>query len=68
MTNEIIEKLLTNVDSQKANVIYLPWKIEPTNQLANGQSDPITQINIRSVTSNKKNVKIKGIPRHMYGR
>ena len=39
MSNEIREKLLTNVDSQKVNVIHLPWKIESAKQLANGQSD-----------------------------
>jgi hypothetical protein len=35
MTSEIIGKLLTNVDSQKVNVIHLPRKIEPAKQLAN---------------------------------
>ena len=28
MISDIKEKLLTNVDSQKVNVIHLPWKIE----------------------------------------
>jgi putative ribosome biogenesis GTPase RsgA len=69
MSNEIIEKLLVNVDSQKVNVIHLLWKIESVKQLANGQSDSTTQINIKAVTSIKKNVKIKDIPStDMYGR
>ena len=51
ISNEITGKLLTNVDSQKVNVIHLPWKIESAKQLANGQSDSTTQINKRAVTS-----------------
>jgi hypothetical protein len=62
MSNEIIEKLLIIVDSQKVDVIHLPWKIESVKQSANGQSDSSTQINIRAVTPIKKNGKIKQIP------
>jgi hypothetical protein len=62
MTNEIIEKLLNNVNSPKVDVSHLPWKVESAKQLANGQSDSTTQTNIRAVTSIKKNVKIKEIP------
>ena len=61
MISEIIEKLLTNVDSQKVNVIHLPWKIESAKQIANEQSVSTTEVNDRVVTSVKKNVKIKEI-------
>ena len=61
---------MINVDSQKVDIIHLPWKIESTKQSANGQLDSSTQINIRAVTPTKKNGKIKEIPkhRHMYRR
>jgi len=59
MISEITEKLLTNVDSQKVNVIHLPWKIESAKQIANEQSVSTTQVNDRVVNSVKKNVKIK---------
>jgi hypothetical protein len=62
MSNEIIEKLLNNVDSQKVDVIHLPWKIQSTKESAKGQSDSSTQINIRAVTPTKMNGKIKEIP------
>jgi hypothetical protein len=38
MISEIIEKLLTNVDSQNVNVMHLPWKTESANQIDNEQS------------------------------
>jgi len=47
MTNEIIEKLLNNVNSPKVDVSHLPWKVESAKQLANGQSDSTTQTNIQ---------------------
>ena len=61
ISNEIIEKLLINVDSQKVDVIHLPWKMElQSNQLTDNQ-DSSTQINIRAVTPTKKNGKIKEV-------
>jgi len=57
MSNEIIEKLLINVDSQKVDVIHLSWKTESTKQSANGQLDSSTQINITAVTPTKRMVK-----------
>jgi hypothetical protein len=62
MSNEVIEKLLINVDSQEVDVICLPWKIDSAKKLPNGQSESPTQINMRAVTPIKKNGKIKEIP------
>jgi hypothetical protein len=59
MSNEIIEKLLINVNSQKVDVIHLPWKIESTKQSANGQLHSSTQINNIAVAPTKKNGKIR---------
>lgn len=61
MISEIIEKLLTNVDSQKVNINHLPWKMESAKRIANEQSVSTTQINDRVVTSVKKNLKINEI-------
>jgi len=61
MISEIIEKLLTNVDSQKVNIVNLHWKIESAKQIANEQSVSTTEVNDRVVTSVKKNVRIKEI-------
>jgi hypothetical protein len=50
MISETIEKLLTNVDSQKVKVIHLPWKTESAHQADNEQTVSTTQINVRAET------------------
>jgi hypothetical protein len=50
MISEIVEKLLANVDSQKVNVIHLPWKNESAHQADNEQTVSATHINVRAET------------------
>jgi hypothetical protein len=61
MISKIIDRLLTNANSQTINVIHLPWKIETVKQIANEQSVSTVQINDRGATTVKKNVKTKEI-------
>ena len=51
------------MDSQAVDVVYFPWKSDPAKQLADGQSDSPSHINIRAETPSKKNGKIiKDVP------